>query len=194
MEYLKSGGKFLWSTVKCSWPALAFVLLDVTDIWTRYLRPELPGTWREISLPGWLIWTVVGLVVVGAAVWTYHRLRMDYEALESARELCLWPINYDRVDGENEWPVFEVAYLWHGFDPPPVNQFIQNRDEGLELREIELTFDRLWTDLTDADDPLTPVSKDIRVGTYFYLLNRDDLRSYCERKGERPAFLFPEER
>lgn len=100
---------------------------------------------------------------------------------------ALLPVRYEEHDAKNQWMVYEVAFLWCGFEPPsPVHHFT------LMTPRVEQAKARLHREITAGRLRAAKEVVDGRGLTRW--LDRDVLCAFAERLGERPAFLFPTER
>ena len=80
-EYTKSVFFFLGRWLKFAWPALILYLLDLSDIWRRWMEPLLPESWHGLTVPTPLV--VVGGVIImfWAAAHVFHQIRIDHDKL-----------------------------------------------------------------------------------------------------------------
>ena len=96
--------------------------------------------------------------------------------------------NLAEEDKRDEWKIYEVAFLWHGKEPPgTVSHFVKM------TREIENTKEKLHDAVNKGQ--LT-ISREIKYsdGSLTRYATRKDLRSFAESIDQYPAFLFPEKR
>jgi hypothetical protein len=99
----------------------------------------------------------------------------------------LKPINYANEDQLNEWPIYQVAFLWHGKAPLTVMEHW-----NLMTREIGDT-KKMLHDAVDAGK-LRITRVEYYPSGFTRYVSRAELRRLCATQGYVPAFLFPEKR
>jgi hypothetical protein len=93
------------------------------------------------------------------------------------------PINYSKEDDRNEWLVYQAAFLWFDCEPPPIRAHFYQMTRDIE--EIKL-------ELHDAIDKGTlNMTRETGSGRF---VSREELKKFALSRGEKPKFLFPEER
>jgi len=99
--------------------------------------------------------------------------------------LQLTTIDFEKKDQHNEWPIYQVAYLWYGFEPPNVAEhfFMMTGDIATKKMELHLAVDtgRLQTSRTYTF-----------VGGLTRYVTRKDLVAYAKANEDKPKFLFKE--
>ncbi len=97
-------------------------------------------------------------------------------------------VNFDEEDTRDEWLIYQVAFLWHGLNPP-----LQHAHWDLMTREIEDTKRMLHN---AVDDGMLSVSRETRTtdGGITRYVTRDELKKFADSIGQKPAFLFKETR
>lgn len=96
-------------------------------------------------------------------------------------------VNYAIEDSRAEWRVYEVAFLWHDREPPGVAGHFEAM-----TRDIEETKALLHNAIQDGR---LPMIREERSSTGFTRwVSRDDLVAFAESLGEKPKFLFHDER
>ena len=88
--------------------------------------------------------------------------------------------NWGDHDKKDSWPLYQIAFLWHGFEPPPVRFF-----ERAMTSETEEARDVLRSAVHDGSLAAT-ISSDGR----FWIVGKEDLKAFAEKIGSRPRFLF----
>jgi hypothetical protein len=83
MELLQSIRYFFWGMLKRFYYWLPFVVLDIPDLWERYLEPFASTRlgW-ELKMPDTLTTILVFASLIWAGVLTYHELRQQKIKLE----------------------------------------------------------------------------------------------------------------
>jgi hypothetical protein len=189
MEYFISAKDFIYGAGKEILSALCLIFLELFGLW-KIIAPE---GWKEPKEISYLLWILIIFVIIWGCIKSYHKLRLENIELKEAIDNNLNPINYQRVDQENEWPVYEIAYLWNEYDPPPIKQFMyKNNHDGIEDLEVEKTFEKLWQAI--KEEQLSVHNEGSRSGVGYKTISRDELERYCEEQGLRPKFLFKDER
>lgn len=84
MELLKSIGLFLWGIARRFYYWMPFVLLDITDLWGRYLR-------RFGEMPANSIVIFTALAVTWAAILTFHEQRRQSVHYGSRPQIRIQP-------------------------------------------------------------------------------------------------------
>lgn len=99
-------------------------------------------------------------------------------------------------DLRDQFSDYETAYLWLGFEPNYSNEhpsnviglrlaFSEAQSRG-ELRNQTPSYERTYHDKWGRE-------RGVFIGTTTHY-SRHELKRYAERKGQRPLFLFPEDR
>ena len=97
------------------------------------------------------------------------------------RELRFRPANFEKWDRVDHPALWQVACLWDGYEPyTPVN----------ETTPSYATLQMLKSAIIQLE--LTPY--EFGKGDIWVRVQRDELRAYVEKRGDRPLFLFPEDR
>jgi hypothetical protein len=94
---------------------------------------------------------------------------------------------YDRKkeSARDEWPIYQVAFLWHGFEPPSTRLHF-----WLMTREVEET-KRMLHQAVEARALRAAREVRSRSGLTRFV-TRSELRRFCDASGMKPEFLFPE--
>jgi hypothetical protein len=78
-QFLFSSARFIWRVTKRGYAGVVLWLLDVSDIWTRYLQPLLEQ--RGIYLSPTAIWLVsvlvpwiIGATIIAAILYTFYEV------------------------------------------------------------------------------------------------------------------------
>lgn len=96
-------------------------------------------------------------------------------------------VDYSKEDQRSEWKVYEVAFLWHDLEPPGTGAHFQQMS-----REVEATKEILHN---AANQGVLPIAREVRFPQGMTRwVSRDDLIHFAQARGERPKFLFPDER
>ncbi|GEM_PF-2061958 len=82
MELLQSSRYFLWGILKRFYYWLPFVVLDIPDLWQRYLEPFAARLGWELKMPDTLTSILVMVSLAWAGILTYDELRMQKVSLE----------------------------------------------------------------------------------------------------------------
>lgn len=73
---------FLWGITKRCYYWAPFLFLDLFDIYEIYIKPRLPADWGGgIVLPAWWGFALFSLMLLWAAIMTYHELRTEKDTL-----------------------------------------------------------------------------------------------------------------
>ncbi|MDC6367187.1 MULTISPECIES: hypothetical protein [Flavobacteriaceae] len=97
-------------------------------------------------------------------------------------------VDYMEEDKRNEWMVYEVAFLWHDYEPPGIEAHFVKMTRKIEETKNMLHQEIGKGELTMSKEYIVP-----NVGVTRYL-TRNALIDYCVRKEYKPKFLFPNER
>lgn len=97
-----------------------------------------------------------------------------------------WAQEYDR----NDWAIYEAAFLWHGFVPPPSSLHDQVMPELVQQTKQMLHDAANANELTPAVDEGMRMRNVMVNGTRH--VTRPELRRFATSIGQRPRFLFPE--
>ncbi|GAB5480219.1 MAG: hypothetical protein Marn2KO_36860 [Marinobacter nauticus] len=82
------------------------------------------------------------------------------------------------------WPISEVAFLWHGFEPPSMAaHWLLMTDEIKKTKQM-------LHDSVDAGQLQTAREVQTLTGGVTRFLQRQELKSYAISMGENPEFLF----
>jgi len=96
----------------------------------------------------------------------------------------LIPFDIASTNQQTIWKVYQVAFLWHDYDPPNTLQHF-----SMMTAQIENTKSQLHNAI---DQGLLKVNSERKVVNGFTrFVSRDALIEYCKTIGERPKFLFP---
>lgn len=95
--------------------------------------------------------------------------------------------DFKKHDSRDEWPIYQIAFLWHGFEPPPVTRHWQQMNS-----DIEATKDMLHSAVEAGNLTTNRVKQ--RTGGLTRYISREELTRFCEERAEKPPFLFPNER
>lgn len=111
--------------------------------------------------------------------------RLEREGVSPGIELP--PIDYHKEDKRDEWPIYQVAFLWHGYEPPVIKRHWDEMNRDIQDRKnmLHAAVDR---------DELSPSREKRYPNGVTRYVSREELRRFCEARDERPPFLFPEER
>ncbi|MEN9266280.1 MAG: hypothetical protein Q6K99_08595 [Thermostichales cyanobacterium BF4_bins_65] len=123
-------------------------------------------------------------------------------------------IKWNMYDDCDRFNLSEAASLWEEIEPSgeyltkvenscvqPVQRRIERIDRayreitGREMYDVvrPMTKEELEQQSKERGYPLSPTSL-VRITDFRYLLTREELIAVAERLGERPKFLYPEER
>jgi hypothetical protein len=114
-------------------------------------------------------------------LWAFMAALWVFIALRNLREHTYPPPDYQRWDHVEAPTVWEAACLWCGESPHPAIPAESRSFACLRMLESALEAGRL------ESHPGTGKGTNAR-------LRREDLTAFAEEIGERPPFLFPEER
>lgn len=120
-----------------------------------------------------------------------ERITVDHLQDMKRRELpagtSLPEIDFEKEDKREEWPIYQVAFLTNGYEPPTIK-----RHWGEMNRDIQDTKNMLHA-AVNRDELMPSRVKQYPNGVTRYV-DREELRRFFRERGERPAFLFPDER
>ncbi len=79
LPFIRSSIRFSWSVTKWSFAAIVLWTLDLADLYTKFIAPNLPSGWAEWLKPyaTWLELAtpfIVALIVIWAILYTYYSL------------------------------------------------------------------------------------------------------------------------
>lgn len=154
---------------------LPFLLLDLADVYDRYVLPHLPAHW----LPRLQAWPdpipLLLLVALALAIaLTYHEMRLSYAAVAGTEpRLSHWR-------AVKRFAVWEAAYLFTEREPIPPPISVQSDRHAF----------RYWKELQALHKAgaFRDAHMDAEEGKVF--VSRADLIRYAESAGERPRFLY----
>lgn len=112
--------------------------------------------------------------------------RGDTEHMEAVTSTSLNDLDkpdYEEQDWKDEWPIYQLAYLWYDRQYP-------RRTEWKKKMPIQV--EDKWDELRLAVNKGDLSPSGIRNGRVY--ISRDEIRRYAYEQGENPPFLFPEER
>ncbi len=113
---------------------------------------------------------------------------MQVESSKKARPYPTGHGFYDLAleDSRDEWPIYQVAFLWHGKEPPTIQEHWQ------AMNPLVWSTKELLHEAVENGELV--VSREYWAsGGVTRFVSRDKLRHYAESIGEKPKFLFPEE-
>ena len=183
--------KLWWGDPKTRLPTtitIAGLPLIISPWWQPLVVAVLPQ-WLEIDsrvfenseitmvISGWL------LTGIGIVLYIYRTYQAD--GLVNGRAVI--GLDFSKEDQRNEWMVYEVAFLWHGKEPPGIQAHVLQM-----TRDIEETKDLLHKAINEGK---LAIVRQVQIGQGLTRwVNRDDLINFAKTIGARPAFLFPEVR
>ncbi|GAB5512266.1 MAG: hypothetical protein Rhims3KO_36670 [Hyphomicrobiales bacterium] len=94
--------------------------------------------------------------------------------------------DWSEQDSRNVWAVFEVAFLWHGFQPSSLPSHRKAMSKEVEQTKYMLH------NAIDAEELFAVREVQTLAGATRYL-QREELRRFANTIGQRPRFLFPED-
>jgi|GEM_PF-6659411 len=112
---------------------------------------------------------------------------LDEQLLQLPEEVTDWTVEYSRY----EWAVYEAAFLWHGFVPPPMAMHERVMPELVRQTKQMLHDAANSHTLTPALDNGVRMRNVMVYGTRH--VTRPELRRFATSIGQRPHFLFPED-
>lgn len=107
--------------------------------------------------------------------------------LQLPKAVTDWAEEYAR----NEWAIYEAAFLWHGYAPPPITLHERVMPEPVRRTKLMLHDAANSNALTPAVDDGVRVRNVMVYGTRH--VSRFELRRFATSIGQRPRFLFPED-
>lgn len=99
--------------------------------------------------------------------------------------------NWAEEHSRNEWAIYEAAFLWHGYAPPPMALHQQVMPDPVRQTKRMLHDAANAGALSPAVDDGLKVRNVMVHGTRY--VSRIELRRFAESIGQRPRFLFPED-
>ncbi|MDR4469543.1 MAG: toll/interleukin-1 receptor domain-containing protein [Nitrospira sp.] len=96
-------------------------------------------------------------------------------------------INFSKEDQRTEWRIYEVAFLWHDQVPPGVEAHFKQMS-----RDVEETKVLLHRAVESGTLPMLRQERYQNGVTRW--VGREDLVRFALSRGEKPRFLFPDER
>lgn len=112
---------------------------------------------------------------------------LDELLLQLPKAVTDWAEEYAR----NEWAIYEAAFLWHGFAPPPASLHERVMPEAVQRTKRMLHDAANANALTPAIDEGLRMRSVMVYGTRY--VSRPELRRFAAAIGQWPRFLFPEE-
>ena len=96
-------------------------------------------------------------------------------------------INFAKEDQRTEWRIYEVAFLWHDQVPPGVQAHFKQMS-----RDVEETKVLLHRAVESGNLPI--LRQECYQNGVTRWVGREDLVRFALSRGEKPRFLFPDER
>lgn len=117
--------------------------------------------------------------------------RLEAELHELLLQLPKAVTDWESEYARNEWAIYEAAFLWHGFVPPPMALHEHVMPEPVQRTKLMLHDAVNSNALTPAVDGGVRVRNVMVYGTRH--VARPELRRFATSIGQRPRFLFPED-
>ncbi len=112
---------------------------------------------------------------------------LDELLLQLPKAVTDWVEEYAR----NEWAIYEAAFLWHDFAPPPVA--VHERVMTEPMRQTK----QMLHDAANANTLASTVGFGVTMRNAMVYgtrrVSRPELRRFATSIGQRPRFLFPED-
>ena len=131
-----------------------------------------------VFIPFVVVGTIITTIVYGS-LWAEHKLKVAGGT--TGKE---FPSNLDSWDKVQNFPVWQVAWLWSDLEP-------QATDAKTEGTNAYPTFRKLKEDLNNGH---VKGAEKIDDSWLWTTLSRQQLIDYALDIGEQPKFLFPEQR
>ena len=100
----------------------------------------------------------------------------------------LQKVNFPEEDQRNEWKIYEVAFLWHDYEPPASEAHFNKM-----TRKVEETKAMLHLAAEEGELLLSREISIENVGLTRFV-SRQSLIEFCNKNNYQPAFLFPSAR
>lgn len=107
--------------------------------------------------------------------------------LQLPKPVTNWAEEYSR----DEWAIYEAAFLWHGYAPPPISLHQQVMPDPVQRTKRMLHDAANSNALSPAADSGLRLRNVMVHGTRY--VSRVELRRFATSIGQRPRFLFPED-
>lgn len=117
--------------------------------------------------------------------------KLETELDERLQELPIPVSNWTDEFARNEWAIYEAAFLWHSFIPPPMSVHEQVMPEPVRQTKAMLH------DAVNSGALMPSIDGGIRMrnvmvhGTRY--VSRPELRRFAISIEQRPRFLFPDD-
>ena len=118
--------------------------------------------------------------------------KLETELDERLQELPIPVSNWTDEFARNEWAIYEAAFLWHGFVPPPMSVHEQVMPEPVRQTKAMLHDAVNSGALTPSIDGGIRMRNVMVHGTRY--VSRPELRRFAISIEQRPRFLFPEDK
>lgn len=116
---------------------------------------------------------------------------LDGELEELLRQLPQAVTDWAEIYAQDEWAIYEAAFLWHGFIPPPVALHERVMPDPVRRTKLMLHDAANANTLMPAYDDGFRLRNVMVYGTRH--VSRSELRRFATSIEQRPRFLFPED-